>query len=472
MQRQKPATFEAVSNIHNSNEGILRERKKRTTGIPMSEVAKHNTRSDCWMVIEDKVYDVTSWIDKHPGGDLILSYAGLDATDVFDAFHADSSYKILPAYCIGHVTEHKISPFLQEHRDLRKFLKEENLFVSSKLFYCYKLLFNMSLIALSFIFMINFGTTLWGKALAILTLTFFWQQCGWLSHDLSHHQVFKNRKYNNLAAYFIGNVCQGFSLSWWKQKHNLHHAVPNVAGFDPDIDTLPFLAWSELLIEGELTGIPHFMVKFQYIFFFPLLAAARISWLIQSLLYAYNKGKKNRNLEISALLAHYAWFGYLSFGFISFYEGVVFVLMSQFITGMLLAFAFSLNHNGMSIVDHTNFRISGDMDFSKIQVITGRDIRGGPFNFFHWFMGGLDMQIEHHLFPGLPRHNLKKIQDKVLSKCKQYGIDYHQTGFWEGLQELVSRLKAVSERINSQSMKDQHLEEESRETQKGARHLG
>ena len=416
----------------------------------MSEVNKHNKRTDCWMVIEDKVYDVTNWIDKHPGGDLILSYAGLDATDVFDAFHAESSYKILPAYCIGRVSDYKISPALEEHRKLRKILKEENLFQSSKWFYAYKLLFNLSLVTLAFVLVINFGATIWGKGLAILSLAFFWQQCGWLSHDFLHHQVFKNRAYNNMAGYVIGNVFQGFSVSWWKQKHNLHHAVPNVAGFDPDIDTLPFLAWSEQLIEGELTGIPHFLVKFQYIFFFPLLAVARISWLVQSLLFASTHGKKSsRKLEIATLLAHYGWVAYLSFGFLSVPEGIAFILLAQSVTGLLLAFAFSLNHNGMSILD-TKSHTTGGLDFNEIQVITGRDIKGGPMNFFHWFMGGLDMQIEHHLFPGLPRHNLKKIQDKVVPICEQYGIEYHQTGFWEGLQEIVGRLKSVSNKVYQQ----------------------
>ena len=54
-----------------------------------------------------------------------------------------------------------------------------------------------------------------------------WQQCGWLAHDFLHHQVFTNRSINNACGLFFGNFCQGFSVAWWKDKHNLHHAAPN-----------------------------------------------------------------------------------------------------------------------------------------------------------------------------------------------------------------------------------------------------
>merc|ERR1719324_1909517 len=83
----------------------------------------------------------------------------------------------------------------------------------------------------------------------------FWQQCGWLSHDFLHHQVFDKRGWGNAFGYFLGNFYQGFSTAWWKNKHNTHHAVPNVLHGDPDIDTLPFLAWGEAMVEGELEGL-------------------------------------------------------------------------------------------------------------------------------------------------------------------------------------------------------------------------
>ena len=115
----------------------------------MSDVQKHNTPSDCWMAVGDKVYNVTKWIEKHPGGNVILTHAGLDATDVFEAFHADSSYKMLPAFLIGEVVDLEISAAVQEHRKLRKVLKEKKKFEARKWFYAYKFLSTFSLLKLS-----------------------------------------------------------------------------------------------------------------------------------------------------------------------------------------------------------------------------------------------------------------------------------------------------------------------------------
>jgi len=424
------------------NETQLRKRVF-TEGLSVKDVAKHNSREDCWLIIEEKAYDVTTWIEKHPGGDILLSYAGLDATDVFEAFHDENSYKLLKGFYIGDVKDVVVSPALAEHRKLKEKFVKENFYESNKLFYAYKFMTNITLLTLSVLIAANFESTL-RILVAGFFLGLFWQQCGWLSHDFLHHQVFKNRKYNNFMGYLIGNVFQGFSVSWWKAKHNLHHAVPNVAGFDPDIDTLPFLAWSEKLIENELTGLPQILIKYQYIFYFPLLSAARMSWLIQSWLYADKKANANvRNVELFCLMLHYTWYFAIMFSFMSIKESLLYILVSQATTGLLLSSAFSLNHNGMKIWESGS---QATLDFNTLQVTTGRDVSG---LFTHWFMGGLDKQIEHHLYPRIPRHNLIEVQKFVEPICVKHNISYHKTGFLDGTKELLSRLYTVSEAVKN-----------------------
>lgn len=134
-------------------------------------------------------------------------------------------------------------------------------------------------------------------------MALFWQQSAFLAHDFLHHQVFTNRSYNNLGGLFFGNIWQGFSTSWWKAKHNHHHASTNVvhtqAGGDPDIMTMPFLLWSEKIIEGDtedLKDLPKFMVRYQKFFYLPLNAAARISWLLQ---LQIKRIKYHKSLDIS-----------------------------------------------------------------------------------------------------------------------------------------------------------------------------
>jgi len=409
--------------------------------ITVKEAAKHSSRSDCWLVINKKAYDVTRWIDKNPGGDIILSYAGMDATGPYDAFHDESTQEILADFYIGDVVDSKTSKASQEHKELSQKLEQEDYFSSSKIYYSYKFLFNVALLLLG-IFFVGYLQNIWGLLLGGITVAFFWQQCGWLAHDFLHHQVFKNRMWNNTAGYVVGNIFQGFSVAWWKAKHNLHHAVPNVAGFDPDIDTMPFLAWSEKMFDGNLVGLPKVMVRHQHLFYFPLLSVARLSWAIQSVLYAFKRADAKK-IEVFTLMLHYLWYGAIMFYFMNVWQSLFFIFVTQCATGLLLAMAFSLNHNGMDVLDSGS---QGSVDFPKLQVITGRDVQGGGL--VSWFMGGLDLQIEHHLFPRIPRHKLPSAKKVIRGFCEDNSLEYHQTGFWEGTRELLSRLRTVGSAVS------------------------
>ena len=346
----------------------------------------------------------------------------------------------MKGFYIGQANDVQVSPALKAHRELKKKLENQNLFEASTFYYIYKFMTNVALMAMG-IAACSYGDSIFRVIIGGILIGLFWQQCGWLSHDFLHHQVFKNRSYNNAVGYITGNVFQGFSVSWWKAKHNLHHACPNVAGFDPDIDTLPFLAWSEKLIEGELEGLPQFLVKYQYIFYFPLLSAARISWLIQSFLFGlYKSAPAKRNTEVITLLLHYTWYFSVIYFTLTWKEAILFVILSQATTGLFLASAFSLGHNGMSIITKNTFN---ETDFNKLQILTGRDVSGPSF--VHWFMGGLDLQVEHHLYPKIPRHNLSTVQQYVVKICKDNNIHHHMTGFWDGTKETISTLFTVSE---------------------------
>jgi len=219
-------------------------------------------------------------------------------------------------------------------------------------------------------------------------LALFWQQCGWLAHDFLHHQVFENRKYNNWAGLLIGNIFQGFSVDWWKKKHNQHHAVPNVHGQDPDIDTMPFLAWSEHALEGftdpaARKGMPKFVIDHQQFFFTPLLSLARLSWAlqvnknerssvltchekIQSIYWVRDHQKFNmRTQEAVTLFLHWFSLFVIMFSTQSIVNGLVYFTAAQTFCGILLASVFALNHNGMVILDDEEAK---KMDFYTLQV--------------------------------------------------------------------------------------------------------
>lgn len=436
------AEFENKS-INSESDGLSNVQLKE---FSMNQVAHHNKRDDCYIVIKGKVYSVHDFINEHPGGDIIMTYAGEDATDVFAAFHPPSAYSLLGKYCVGELNKddkENVPEFVKDARNLRIKFQQMGLYKSSKLYYTFKVLFNISIMLTSlYILNKNYGSTP-HVVLAGFLMAVFWQQCGWLAHDFLHHQVFDNRSINNMMGYLIGNVFQGFSVDWWKSKHNTHHAVPNVHGEDPDVDTMPFLAWSEYALEGFSEGeksVPKFLIDNQLFLYMPLLTFARFSWAIQSALWVKkHKTIPNHSIESVALAIHWlSLAAILIFLCGSFTNALVFLFVSQLSCGVLLSAVFSLNHNGMVIFSKEE---SKSVDYFTRQILTGRDVH--PNTFSTWFTGGLNYQIEHHLFPMIPRHNFHLIQPHVQALCKKHNVSYHRTGFLDGTLEIFDRLSKI-----------------------------
>ncbi|KAF9279642.1 delta6 fatty acid desaturase [Linnemannia elongata] len=423
---------------------------------------KKDAEAPFLMIIDNKVYDVREFVPDHPGGSVILTHVGKDGTDVFDTFHPEAAWETLANFYVGDIAEHdraiKGDDFAAEVRKLRSLFQSLGYYDSSKAYYAFKVSFNLCLWALS-----TFIVAKWGQTSTLATIAsasilgLFWQQCGWLAHDFLHHQVFQDRFWGDLFGAFLGGVCQGFSSSWWKDKHNTHHAAPNVHGEDPDIDTHPLLTWSEHALEmfsdvpdEELTRMwSRFMVLNQTWFYFPILSFARLSWCLQSILFVLPNGQAHKPsgarvpislVEQLSLAMHWTWYFATMFLFIKDpVNMIVYFLVSQAVCGNLLALVFSLNHNGMPVISKEE---AVDMDFFTKQIITGRDVHPGLFA--NWFTGGLNYQIEHHLFPSMPRHNFSKIQPAVESLCKKYGVRYHTTGMVDGTAEVFARLNEVS----------------------------
>jgi fatty acid desaturase/predicted heme/steroid binding protein len=416
-----------------------------------------------YTVIHRKVYDLSGdFLSWHPGGAVGLSQLGEDASGAFDAFHPDSVQEMLACYYAGDLAAgepSKQNDFATELDSLRTNAEAEGLFNASLPYYGRKFGEVCAITAAAW-YTLYSGQGSWISVLGFAMLTgLFWQQCGWLSHDVLHHQLFKDRRYNNLAGYLLGNAFQGLSVAWWKYKHSMHHTVPNVHDADPDIDTLPFLAWSEQALELfsdiDEAHLAKFMVSHQPILYFPLLSIARISWVIQSVLWQTSKSNLSlypteQGYEVAALAIH--WTAYFA-GTIfcaGLWRGLLALYLAQGFGGIMLAAVFSVNHNGMPIVSKDD---SATMSFYQLSVITGRNVLPGPL--VSWFTGGLNYQIEHHIFPSLPRHNFHLITERVGNLCRKHNIPYHQTTLWGGLTEVVARLARVSGVVHGLEAKKQ-----------------
>eukprot|EP00210_Caulerpa_lentillifera_P004216 g4021.t1 len=426
------------------SEGSLKQRQ--TERITAEEVAKHNSRDDCWIIIKDKVYDVTDFSHVHPGGSIILTQGGRNATDVFTSFHAASSWSLLNKYYIGDlVTEKKQSPeLIEDFRRLRIELRKKGLFKANRMFYIKTLLLNLSILLTAIAILTGGGESdisMSQLMISAFLLALFFQQSGWLAHDFLHHQVFFNRKWNTVCGLIIGNFFQGFSVDWWKNKHNTHHAVTNEidgshSAVDPDIDTLPLIAWSLDMLKTVKNPSERLLIKYQQYLFFPVLLFARFSWAQQSFTHALSNFLTNKDhCEFGLLLMHYLWHFGIAFFTLSFTKAVLFLLICQAISGFLLGFAFVQSHNGMEVHGQ-------NMDFVTSQVISTRNITYSPF--VNFFMGGLNFQIEHHLFPTMPRHNLKEAQIGVRKLCEKHDLPYEECSMALGTKRVIQRLVEIA----------------------------
>ena len=410
-------------------------------------------------------------MNKFPGGSVIFTHAGDDCTDVFAAFHPSSALKDLAKFEIGDLDEtvipsalyaNKLKPekqklFEKGYRDLRAKILAQGLFNANPLYYVYKVTSNLVLLAIAAACAIYSDSVVVNLTGAVI-LGLFWQQCGWLAHDFLHHQVFKNRAYGDLMGVMIGNVWQGFSVQWWKSKHNAHHAVPNLeassaesADGDPDIDTMPILAWTLRMAEkAKDSKFSRFLINWQSVFYFPVLLFARIAWAHQSWVFVWGgfgqhsvKGaqmdRKNMAypiLEKIGLIAHYAWLLYI-LSFMPLPTAVAYFLISQTSCGLFLALVFGLGHNGMAV-----YPANQRPDFWKLQVTTTRNVTSNWF--VDWFCGGLQYQVDHHLFPMIPRHNLKVVHQMVEAFCKEHDMHYHEADMFVGTKEVLQHLSSVS----------------------------
>jgi fatty acid desaturase len=275
----------------------------------------------------------------------------------------------------------------------------------------------------------------WLQLLMAGALGLIFTQYAFLAHEASHRQVFTSGKANDVAGRTIANLFVGISYSWWMTKHSRHHGNPNILGKDPDIDR-DFVSFTET-DAARSRGIYGWLTRRQGYLFFPVLMFEGLNLHIHGFRTIFGRGKVDKRwLEILMLVARIGL--YVAAIFLVLEPGMAFAFIGVQLAvfGVYMGASFAPNHKGMPILPHDS-----KVDFLRRQVLTSRNIRG------NWvmdtFMGGLNHQIEHHLFPNMPRPHLGRARAIAKEYCDSHSIAYTETGLRESYGIVIRYLNRV-----------------------------
>lgn len=275
----------------------------------------------------------------------------------------------------------------------------------------------------------------WYQLILAAFLGLAMSQLGFLSHEAAHQEIFHSRSWNEWTARVIAGLLIGLSYSWWADKHTRHHANPNRERSDPDVGSGVLSLTPENT--DSRTGLRARLSRYQGYYFLPLLPFEGFSLHVASVRTVLTADRvRLRWVEILFLGFRLIGFPVFLFLVLPFWMALAFIFFQVLVFGLLLGGAFAASHIGMPVVPHDL-----SLDFLRRQVHMSRNIRGGRL--VHFFMGGLQYQIEHHLFPRAPRPNLPALQKIIREHCAQHGITYSETSLRGAYAIIIAYLNQV-----------------------------
>jgi fatty acid desaturase len=260
----------------------------------------------------------------------------------------------------------------------------------------------------------------WFQLIVAGVLGLVFTQVGFLGHDGGHQQVLRSRRGNDVIGIVAADLLIGLSYGWWLDKHNRHHAKPNYEGHDPDIGD-GVLAFTTGQVAARTGAIGRLIIRHQAWLFFPLLTLEGLNLHVASVRQLLAGKGRYRRLELALFAAH--GIGYLAGVFLLMSPGVgiAFIAVHQAVFGFYMGCSFAPNHKGMPTISEGE-----QLDFLSRQVITSRNVRGGWLT--DLMLGGLNYQVEHHLFPNMPRPSLRRAQAIVRDYCREHHLPYTEVG--------------------------------------------
>jgi len=278
----------------------------------------------------------------------------------------------------------------------------------------------------------------WWVLLVAPAMAVAYTQLAFLGHDAGHKQVFRGRRANDLLGIAVADLGVGLSFGWWIDKHNRHHAHPNQEGKDPDIEpgALVFVEGRAHTRRGRIVRA---WTRLQAFLFFPLLLLEGLNLRVASV-RALFRGRaaspRYRMLEISLFAVNLGAYFAVLFLLLTPGQAAVFIAVHLGLFGLYMGCSFAPNHKGMPVLP-----VDDTTDFLHRQVLTSRNVDGGRL--VDSVFGGLNYQIEHHLFPSMPRPNLRRAQPMIRRFCHEHQIAYAQTGLLDSYRQALRHLHAA-----------------------------
>jgi fatty acid desaturase len=320
-----------------------------------------------------------------------------------------------------------------QYTQLSRQIKQAGLLDRRRGWYAAKIGSNLALFAAGAAAFAVLGESWWqlvtGAYLAVV-----FTQLAFVGHDAGHRQIFRSRRANDRVGLLHANLLVGVSFDWWVAKHNRHHTNPNHEDLDPDISITALAFTTDQATARH--GLVRLLGRYQAWLFFPLLLLEAAHLHLASLKAILRGSGRANTIEGLLLLAHVAGYVTVLVVVLSPLQAVAFLVVHQGLFGLYLGCAFAPNHKGMPTLTDAD-----QLDFLRRQVLTSRNVAGSRLVDF--VLGGLNYQIEHHLFPTMPRPNLRHAQPLVRAFCHQHGLPYVEASLLDSYAEAVRHLHAV-----------------------------
>jgi len=277
----------------------------------------------------------------------------------------------------------------------------------------------------------------WFQLLIAAALGVVLTQLAFLTHETAHRQVFASGPLNDRVGRILANAVVGISYSWWMTKHTRHHANPNQVGKDPDVapGVISFTEEAAADHHGFLGAI----TRRQGWLFFPLLTLEGINLhvtAVRSLLTGPPEDHASRRRELVTILVRLTAYVTVVLWWLPLGLGLAFLGVQLAVFGVYMGATFAPNHKGMTMIPE-----GSRIDFLSKQVLTSRNVRGGAW--MSVLMGGLNLQVEHHLFPSMPRPHLARARVLVREHCARLGLPYTETSLLRSYAIVVRYLNEV-----------------------------